>query len=278
MNRARRSPPDQIPASYYARPAGAAPRPGRAAGRPWTPDPRGWPVRTRALALVACGAAAACAALAAWRPAVGLLAALGLTCAALAADAGGLRHRVPLLRSANAAHAAGAWGVIGCVLLVGLALALRPSGPSEPAGARVAGRTPPAAPAAAPGPATPAATGAAPAPTPTPTPLPTSTPTPTPSPTSRAEPAPPAPAVTFLNAPLSARTGQPVTLLARTSPNTSCSIVVGTSPPPELEPATSSATGDVSWSWRTNRQTPPGSWPITVTCGRAAATTAIVVH
>jgi hypothetical protein len=274
MTRARRSPPADIPPSYYARPAGAAARPVPAPGRGWAPDLRGWPARTWALAALAGGAGAVCLALAIWRPAVGLLAALAIACAGLATDAWGVRRRVPLLRSANTAHAAGAWGVIGCVLLIGLALALRQP---EAAGARVARHTPPAAPAAAPGPSSPSAIGPAPSPAATPSPLPTATPTPTPAATPRLDPTPAAPSVAFLNAPLSARPGQGVTLLVRTSPNTSCSIVVGTSPPPGLGAATSSAAGQVSWSWRVARQTQGGSWPITVTCGRAVGTTTIVV-
>jgi len=110
----------------------------------------------------------------------------------------------------------------------------------------------------------------------TPTPeQPTPTPTPTATPRRTASPAPTT--VTFLNAPLASRGGQTVTLLVRTTAGTASSIVVGYQPPPGLDPATSSSTGSVSWTWRVSRQASAGTYPITVTCGGGAATTQIVL-
>jgi len=226
-----------------------------------------------------CGAAAViCVALTAWRPALGLLGILVLACVVLKINPRGLRSHVPLLRSANPAHVTGGWLLIGCLVLFSLVLAVRPPGAPSTAGAHTARHIPPSAPlggpTAVPGTTTPSPV--APTPSAEASPSPSPTPSPTRIPTSR--PAPAATAVTFLNAPLSSRGGQIVTLFVRTNPDTACSIEVGyPQPPPGLDPAMSSRTGDVSWTWRVSRQAPPGSYPITVSCGRAAATTQITL-
>jgi hypothetical protein len=102
-------------------------------------------------------------------------------------------------------------------------------------------------------------------------------PTPSPSrpPTPQSSPVP-APAVTLLNGPLSARGARPVTLRAQTAPSTTCSISVGYVPTPVLAPATADSGGAVSWTWRPVTA-PPGTWPVTVACGSASATTQLVV-
>src|SRR5262245_18675028 len=275
MNRRHRSLSDPIPPSYYARPAGArggSGPPGWPAWRGWPgwlPDPRAWSLRNQVLAAAGCAAGVAVV-LTPWRPAWGLLGVLVLACVVLAADAWGLRGRVPLLRSTDPARVAAAWGLAGCLLLAGLVLAVRSSAPSSPAGARTALRTPPQAQAALPAHLSPSPARPSPTPTPSPSPVPTPSPTPRRTPT-------PGPAVTFLNAPLSSSRGQTVTLQVHTAPNTACSINVGYQPPPALNPATSSGTGAVSWTWRVSRQAADGSWPITVTCGGSTATAQIVL-
>ncbi len=112
----------------------------------------------------------------------------------------------------------------------------------------------------------------------------TATPTPAPTPTATraaTPPPPPHPSVTFVNAPISARPGQTVTLQARTSTNTGCSILVvyksGPSRAQGLGPKTSDAAGNVTWTWMVGTRTTPGSWRITVTCGAASGQTLIVV-
>jgi hypothetical protein len=44
-----------------------------------------------------------------------------------------------------------------------------------------------------------------------------------------------------------------------------------------LIPKTTDANGDVAWSWKVGTRTTPGSWPVTITCGRAWATTYVIV-
>src|ERR1700694_1056584 len=102
------------------------------------------------------------------------------------------------------------------------------------------------------------------------------TPTPVPPP-----PAQPAVSVNFVNAPLTARPGQATTLIARTSPNTGCTIEVnyksGPSHAQGLVPKTSDAGGNVAWTWIVGTRTTPGQWPISVTCGSASNQTYINV-
>ena len=87
--------------------------------------------------------------------------------------------------------------------------------------------------------------------------------------------------VTFVSGPLTVARGHSATLQVRTAPNTSCSIEVdyksGPATAAGLGPATSSAAGNVSWTWRVGANTTPGSWPITVTCSGASAKTNINV-
>jgi hypothetical protein len=93
--------------------------------------------------------------------------------------------------------------------------------------------------------------------------------------------APPPSTVAFVNAPISARPGQATTLIARTSPNTLCTIEVdyksGPSHAQGLIPKTSDGSGNVSWSWIVGTRTTPGQWQIYVTCGSAANQTYITV-
>jgi len=85
----------------------------------------------------------------------------------------------------------------------------------------------------------------------------------------------------FVNAPLTVGRGSSATLQAKTAPHTSCSIEVdyksGPSKAAGLGPATSDASGNVSWTWKVGANTTPGSWPIIVTCGSGSAQTAINV-
>jgi hypothetical protein len=88
--------------------------------------------------------------------------------------------------------------------------------------------------------------------------------------------------VTFLNAPVSARPGQPATLRVRSEANIRCSIVVidpsGQSSVQALDPKTTDAAGDVEWTWLVDPSTAPGQWPITVTCGAASGRTSWFVY
>jgi|ERR1700674_1336727 len=118
---------------------------------------------------------------------------------------------------------------------------------------------------------------------------PVASPTPTPQATPKPPVAAPAPvpvapaqtAVTFVNAPITGARGLNVTLQVRTSPNTSCSIVVnyksGPSKAAGVVPETSDAAGNVSWTWKVGGNTTVGNWPITVTCGNGSAQTYIAV-
>jgi hypothetical protein len=106
----------------------------------------------------------------------------------------------------------------------------------------------------------------------------------TPAPVPASEPTQPpdqVASVTFVNAPLTARPGQATTLIARTSPNTACSIEVdyksGPSHAQGLVAKTSDARGNVAWTWIVGTRTTPGEWPISVTCGSATNQTYISV-
>jgi hypothetical protein len=90
-------------------------------------------------------------------------------------------------------------------------------------------------------------------------------------------PTPAPPAVRFLDAPLSVRPGQRVTLRARAEPDAECSIQVGYTGAPSLDTATADSDGSLSWTWRVSRQAPTGTWPITVSCGARTASTNITV-
>ncbi len=106
-----------------------------------------------------------------------------------------------------------------------------------------------------------------------PTPVTVSTPTPAPARQPRRAP----PAVTFLDAPLSARLGQRVTLQAQAEPNTECSIQIGYAGAPVLGTATSDSSGGVSWTWRVSGRAPTGTWPITVACGSRTGSTSLIL-
>ena len=110
---------------------------------------------------------------------------------------------------------------------------------------------------------------------PSPTPQVSPSPQVSPMPTSTSSP-PPA-LVTFLNAPLAAHRGRSVSLQVRTTPVTTCTIVLGYPSAPRLDPATSDAGGAVSWTWRVAGPAPAGTWPVTVACGGTSATTQLVV-
>jgi len=87
--------------------------------------------------------------------------------------------------------------------------------------------------------------------------------------------------VTITRAPGTVRRGATATVAARTAPGAQCSIVVryksGPSKAQGLGPKTADAGGDVSWSWKVGTNTTPGAWPVTITCGGAAARTEVVV-
>lgn len=97
------------------------------------------------------------------------------------------------------------------------------------------------------------------------------------SPTPRSSPLPTHVSIALLNAPLTAHRGRSVSLQARTTPSTLCSIDIGYASAPSLDPITSDAGGEVSWMWRVAGPAPTGTWPVTVTCGGASATTQLVV-
>jgi hypothetical protein len=106
----------------------------------------------------------------------------------------------------------------------------------------------------------------------------TPTPSPTPSPTPRASPTPTPITVVIQDTTLQGRRGRGfVTLSATTAPRTTCTIAVGYSPPPQLQPAVSSGSGAVSWRWTVSTQVQPGIYQIQVTCGAVAAGATITV-
>jgi hypothetical protein len=273
--------PDPIPASYYARPAAGPGDEGPPSGR-WeglrdaVADVRGWPVEKQVVVGAATLIGVFCAVQLPWRPALGLFGLLTLAATALGVDALGLRRHVPLLRSREPLHVLAGWGAIGALLMISALLALVGHGLGSPAGQLAARQSTPA----------PQATGPTVTPVPPGTPLPiadepsptpSSTPSPKPSATPRPTPTPALSPVTFRNAPLSARGGRPVTLRVHATPLTSCSIDIGYPGAPNLDAATTDASGDVNWTWRVGIQTPSGSYPVTVTCGGPSATTQIVV-
>ena len=284
MVRPRHDPlPDPIPASYYALPP-AGPPPARR----WRPlrdavaGVRGWPVERQVGVGVAALVGVACAAQLPWRPALGLFGLLALAATALAVDALGVRGRLPLLGSRDPVHVLAGWGVVGGLLATSAIIAVVATlagqgGLGPPAGAAASSASSSAAP------------GARPTTTPVmeetplplagpPSPTPTATPTPGPTPSATPHPSPTLSPVTFRNAPLSVRRGaRPVTLRAQATPGTACSIAIGYPGAPDLGPATTDAGGGVSWTWRVSGDAPTGSWPVTVTCAGASATTRIVV-
>lgn len=184
-----------------------------------------------------------------------------------------LRRRVPLPGSWRPTRVVAGWilagGLLACVAL----LTVLPHVLASPSGGLASGRSSPSPPVAS-------------SPTASPSPPPDATPAPVvedPSPVPArpsapaGAPSPLAASVTFLNAPLAGRRGRSVSLEVRTTPGTVCSIDLGYASAPDLGPATSDAGGGVSWSWRVGGPAPSGSWPVTVTCGGATATTQIVL-
>lgn len=61
-----------------------------------------------------------------------------------------------------------------------------------------------------------------------------------------------------------------------TKPKTYCTIAViyktGASHASGLEPQTSDANGDITWTWMVGTRTTPGTWPIVVECGTGEIT------
>jgi hypothetical protein len=159
---------------------------------------------------------------------------------------------------------------LAVALVAAALLALVLHGRAAPPGELSSNRSEPA-PVATPPAVTPTPVAAVPPPAETPAP------TPTPSPTPRATPSPTPAAITFLNAPLTGRLGRPVTLQVRTTPRTTCSIDLGYTSAPVLDPSLSDSGGRASWTWRVGRSAPTGTWPVTVTCGGVRASTQIVV-
>jgi hypothetical protein len=101
-------------------------------------------------------------------------------------------------------------------------------------------------------------TGSATAPVPTPAPTPVATPTSGGSSAVK---------ITSLTSPVSG--GVTATATARTAAGAACSITV------EYKSGPSSV---VSWSWTVGTRTTPGSWPVTVTCTAAAATSSATAY
>jgi len=231
----------------------------------WLSDFRAWPAWKQALVLVSCLFGVICVVQTPWRPPLGLLGFVTLVTVILAGNAWNLRGRLPLLRSANPRVAAGGWSVVGGLVLVATILVFVAPGALTASSHHATGTSLPHVRAAGPSlvPVTPSPTQSR---SPTPTAIPVAA-------TPRSTP----PGVTFLNAPLSAQQGQTVTLRVATTRNTDCSISVGYPSGPELDPATSDAAGNVSWTWRVGRHVQPGSWPITVSCRTATASTRITV-
>jgi micrococcal nuclease len=87
--------------------------------------------------------------------------------------------------------------------------------------------------------------------------------------------------VTITRAPGTVRRGARATVAARTTPGAQCSIVVryksGPSKAQGLGPKTADAKGDVAWSWMVGTRTTPGSWPVTIMCGREVVSIEVVV-
>ena len=87
--------------------------------------------------------------------------------------------------------------------------------------------------------------------------------------------------VTITRAPGTVRRGATATVAAHTAPGAQCSILVryksGPSKAQGLGPKTADEGGDVSWAWKVGTNTTPGAWPVTITCGGAAARKELVV-
>src|SRR5260370_8383679 len=266
--------PDPIPASLYARPAGAVATaspnrtwyrliPGFRTGKRWK----------EVLAVIGYVLIAAWLVQAPSNPKLGLFGVLCLGAVGLATNAGGVRSRVPVLRSGNRVLGGMGWIVIAIVLIAVGAWEQPPTGPSSQSASPIVASTPTRSP------SIPTATQPS---SPSPSAKPTPTPTPTPKPTPTPSPAAPAQTpITFINGPLTASPGQIVTLDVKTSPGAYCDITVnyasGPSTAAGLTPKTADGAGNVSWTWKVGTRTTPGNCEIDVGCGNSTAATTIHV-
>lgn len=89
-------------------------------------------------------------------------------------------------------------------------------------------------------------------------------------------------ALTILSVTSPISPGANATLLAKTSPNASCSITVftksGTSTAQGLTPKSADASGNVSWAWKVGTRTTAGTYNINVTCNNVSQTTTYTVR
>lgn len=87
--------------------------------------------------------------------------------------------------------------------------------------------------------------------------------------------------VSITKHPGTVRRGATASVAAKTSAKIGCTIAVqyksGPSKAASLKPKTSDASGNVSWSWKVDSKTTPGSWPVIITCGGATARTTVTV-
>ncbi len=130
-----------------------------------------------------------------------------------------------------------------------------------------------------------------PSPIPSPTPsaattpaAPTAAPTapPTPVPTAPPPTQPPAVGVSITSITSPVYRGSNATLVAQTSPATNCTIRYTTpagnpSKAAGLTPKTADANGSVSWTWKIDANTTPGTGTVTVTCNGQSASVNIVI-
>lgn len=76
--------------------------------------------------------------------------------------------------------------------------------------------------------------------------------------------------------------GSTASITVQTAAGRQCDIVVqyksGPSKAKGLEPKTTGTDGRVTWSWTVGRNTTPGSWPVTVTCGPESVQTTVHVQ
>lgn len=87
--------------------------------------------------------------------------------------------------------------------------------------------------------------------------------------------------VTITKHPGTVRRGATASVSAKTGAKIGCTITVqyksGPSKASTLKPKTSDAAGNVSWSWKVDSKTTPGSWPVIINCGGATAQTVVTV-
>ena len=98
---------------------------------------------------------------------------------------------------------------------------------------------------------------------------------------SSAPAATPQPEITITKQPGTVSAGSNASISIQGSPNTSYSITVvyssGTSTAAGLEPKTSNASGNVSWTWKVGAKTKAGSYSITISGGGTIKTTSFTV-